>query len=273
MSSYTINGVTYQSNSQNPYGDIANAYAQQVNEALERQRQALADQLVSSKSSAAANYDSNAAAAYLDYLRQSNMLPENLRAQGVTGGASESALTRLSNNYAMNQSANNASRAQAMSQLQNTYNTNLAQLEQDAEEAIRNNSVEMAQLQAQYTDQLNQRALEQYSATIERYTSVKSIDKAIKALSTADPNYEAKRQLLELRRAQLKGSKSGKGGKGSKGYGRSSAGGASDIDVEPTSNAPSLMNSYRKQYYTNRSKSGGGKKKATGKNKGYFIRG
>lgn len=211
---------TSQPQSKTPYTDMANAYAQARRDALAKQRTSMTNQLAQSKAGTAANYDSTAAQAYLNYAKQRNALPEQLNAQGINGGASESALVRMLNNYALTQSSNNASRNAAMSQLQNSYDTALAQLESDTEADIMANNLAMAQKQQEYTDTLNQRALEQYQATMERYTSVKSVDKAIAKLDPNDPNYTAKKQLLQLRKAQIKEAKKGSGGGG--GGGRSS---------------------------------------------------
>ena len=225
MPSITINGVTYVSkDSKNPYGEIASAYAQQAQKNLSTQEQQMLQQLAASKQGAAANFDSNAAQAYINYAKQQNALPEQLRAQGINGGASESAMVRMQNQFAQNQSANNAARSAAMAQLQNTYDTNIANLRNETNADILANSMALAQQQAEFNDTLQQRALEQYSATIERFTSVKSVEKAIKNLDKNDPNYTAKKQLLQLRKAQIK---EAKGGGSSGGSRRSSSGGSS----------------------------------------------
>lgn len=204
MPSITINGVKYASNnSKTPYSQIASAYEKQMRANLATQEQQLASQLASSKEGAAANFDSNAAQAYVNYARQQNALPEQLAQQGVRGGASESAMVRMQNQYAQNQAANNASRGAAMAQLQNTYDTNLANMRSETEQAILDNNLAMAQQQAQYTDTKRQRDVEQYAATIERFMTTKAVDKAIKNLKKTDPNYTAKYRLLKLRRAQI----------------------------------------------------------------------
>lgn len=226
MPSIKINGVTYVSNnSNNPYGEIASAYAQQAQQNLSTQEQQMLQQLATSKQGAAANFDSNAAQAYVNYAKQRNALPEQLAQQGVNGGASESAMVRMQNQFAQNQSANNAARGAAMAQLQNTYDTNLANLRNETNADILSNSMALAQQQAEYNDTQNQRALEQYSATIERFTSVKSVEKAISNLDPNDPNYTAKKQLLQLRKAQIKEAKGGGSSGGSSG-GRKSSGGS-----------------------------------------------
>ena len=204
MPSIKINGVEYASNNtKTPYSEIASAYAKQARANLATQEQQLANQLATSKQGAAANFDSNAAQAYINYAKQQNELPEKLAQQGVNGGASESAMVRMQNQYAQNQAANNASRSAAMAQLQNTYDTNLANMRNEAQEAILQNNLAMAQQQAQFTDTRQQRDLEQYSATIERFMTTKAVDKAIKKLKKSDPNYIGKYRLLKLRKAQI----------------------------------------------------------------------
>lgn len=272
MPSVVINGKTYVSNnSTTPYSEIASTYANEARKQMENQIGQMGTQLATSKAGTAANYDSNAAQAYLNYVRQQNQLPEQLASQGINGGASESAMVRLGNNYALNQSNNNASRSAAMSQLQNTYDTNVAKLRADTEADILANSNAMAQQQAQYIDTLNQRALEQFSATIERFTSTKSIDKAIKNLDKSDPNYTAKKQLLQLRKAQLKGKSSGSGGGKSGGsrrsYGSSSSSSGSSSGSSSSSPSSAIQAAQQKgksmtEYYKNAQKKANSKSRA-----------
>ena len=186
------------------YVNAANAYNKQLQSQYAAQQQAMANQLATSKASTASNYDSTAAQAYVNYAKQKNALPEMLRSQGLTGGASESALVNMQNNYALNQSNNEASRAAAMAQLQNTYDTNIANLKSELDRTVADNNYKAKQQQIEFNYNMQQKALEQYKATIERYTSTKQIDKAIKKLNKKDPNYKAMKQLLQLRKAQLK---------------------------------------------------------------------
>lgn len=207
------------------YINAADAYAKQLRAQSAQQQQAMAKQLATSKAGVASNYDSSAAQLYLNYARQQNALPEQLQAQGINGGASESALVRLGNQYALNQSNNNASRNAAMGQLQTAYDTNIANMQNELNQTIAENAYQAQQQQIQFNENLRQKALEQFQATIERFTSVKSVDKAIKNLDKKDPNYTAMKQLLELRKAQIKEAKKGGGGGGGGGGGRRSYGG------------------------------------------------
>lgn len=153
-----------------PYLDLAAAYEQKARELAAQQQEAMAKQLATSKQGTKSSYDSNASQNYINYMRQKNALPEQLRAMGVNGGASETAQTRMMNNYAMNQGANEASRASAIAQLQNSYDTNLANIMQALEENIMNNNLALSQSQIQYDDTLAQRAAEEarYNAEVER---------------------------------------------------------------------------------------------------------
>lgn len=220
----------------NRYIAAANAYAQQLRAQQAQQEKAMTDQLATSKAGVAANYDSNAAQAYLNYIRQQNALPEQLRSQGINGGASESAMVRLGNNYALNQSNNNASRSAAMGQLQNTYDTNLATSRQQLEQNIADNAYQAQQQQMEFNYNMQQKALEQFQATIERFTSEKSVDKAIKNLDKNDPNYTAMKQLLQLRKAQIKeAKKNGSGGGGGGGSRRSYGSGGGSTSTTTSS--------------------------------------
>lgn len=234
-----------------PYLDVASAYREKARENFAAREQAMKQQLAESEKSTNASYDSSAAGNYINYMRQQNALPEQLARQGIRGGASESAMTRIGNNYALTQGNNNASRAAAIGQLRSTYDTNLANMRQSMEDNILNNDLALQQSQIQYDDTLAQRAaeearyreeveraqreraedlardearynveqkwkekewdtsrkdkvLEQYAATISRYTNTKSIDAAIKKLQKNKPsNYIQRIWLLRQRRAEI----------------------------------------------------------------------
>lgn len=153
-----------------PYLDIAKAYEQKARQNLANQENAMAQQLASSKQATAASYDSAAAGNYVNYMKQQNAIGEQLARQGIRGGASESAMARIGNNYALNQGNTAASRAAAMGQLQNTYNNNLMAMRQQAEENIANNNMALQQSQVQYDDTMAQRAKEEarYREELER---------------------------------------------------------------------------------------------------------
>lgn len=236
-----------------PYLDIAKAYEQQARANLAAQEGQLATQLAASKNASNRQYEGAANANYINYMKQRNALPEQLAAQHINGGASETANVNMLNNYALNRGNTEASRIAALGQLQSTYDTNIANMRQQAEDNILNNRLALEQAQAQYEDTLAQRAveekrykteqnwkkkeykdsksakvLEQYAATISRYTSTESIDKAIKKLKKSKPtNYKQMIWLLQQRKAELNESSGGGGGSSYSGGGRSYSGGSS----------------------------------------------
>lgn len=192
-------------NSANPYLDIAKAYEEGARRNLASQEAVLANQLAASKNATNASYDSSAAGNYANYVKQQNALPEQLARQGVTGGASETALTRMANNYALNQGNNEASRNSALGQLQTSYDTNLANLRQAVEENILNNNMSLQQNEVQYQDTLAQRAAEEarYREEVERNQRWRDEDRAT---AEADKQYErswAKLQYKDNQKAKM----------------------------------------------------------------------
>ena len=153
-----------------PYTDIAKAYEQAARANFANQQETLSKQLAASKKSTNAEYDAAASGNYVNYMKQQNALPEQLAQQGIRGGASETAMAQMANNYALNQGNTAASRVAALGALQNAYDTNLANLRQALEENVMNNNMTLAQAQAQYEDALAQRAAEEirYNADVER---------------------------------------------------------------------------------------------------------
>lgn len=153
-----------------PYTDLANAYAEKAREMYQQQQEAMAKQLDASKQSTSSNYDSAAAGNYVNYMKQQNALGEQLAQQGIRGGASESALARIGNNYALNQGNTAAQRYGALAQLQSAYDNNLANMRQAMEERIADNDLALRQSQIQYDDTLAQRAAEEarYREEVER---------------------------------------------------------------------------------------------------------
>lgn len=233
-------GASVQPTSATPYLDIAKAYEDQYRANLVNQEAQLAQQLAASKNASNRQYESAANANYLNYLKQRNALGEQLAAQHINGGASETANVNMMNNYALNRGNTEASRIAALGQLQSTYDTNIANMRANAENEILNNNLALRQAQIQYEDTLAQRelenqryaeevarqqqqyndeqkwkkkeykdtknskTLEQYAATISRYTSAESIGKAIKSLKSKKPtNYKQMIWLLQQRKAEL----------------------------------------------------------------------
>lgn len=141
----------------NSYLDLYAEYERRIRGSLAAQQEAMRNQLATSKQGVSQNYDSAAAANYLNYMKQRNNLPEQLQRLGINGGASETAAMRMANNYALNQGNNEASRNAALAQLQSAYDTNSASLEQSANDKLASAYMNLAQAQIQYDDTLSER--------------------------------------------------------------------------------------------------------------------
>ena len=302
-----LNQIVAASASATPYLDIAAAYEQQARQQLAQQEAAMAQQLAQSQNASNRDYGSAAAGNYINYMKQRNALPEQLAAQGIRGGASETAMVNMGNNYALTRGNTEASRIAALGQLQSTYDTNVANLRQQTAENIANNNLAMQQAQAQYEDTLAQRAveearyqqeqkwkqleykdskqakvLEQYAATISRYTSTDSIDKAIKKLKKSKPaNYKQMIWLLQQRKAELNGTSSGGSGGGRSGGGYSGggsssggSGGGNGVDTAANVAAAQTKGKSTTQYYKNaqkKQKASATKQKAARANLGNYM--
>lgn len=188
------------------YTDIAAAYEANARKSLESQLAALAQQLATSKNATTRNYDSAAAQNYINYMRQQRALPEQLLAQGIRGGASESALTRVGNNYAMNQGSNEASRNSAIAQLQGSHDTSAANLRQTIEDAIMANQLEMRGKQAQFDYQRSQDAYNRWQDALTRQSTLEQqkYERSQAAREQAMQNFENALQRYNATHTDLK---------------------------------------------------------------------
>jgi hypothetical protein len=186
------------------YVDLYKNYEQGQRTAYNDQLAAMRSQLATSKANVANNYDQSAAANYVNYIRQRNALPEQLAALGINGGASESAGVRMANNYAAAQSSNTASRNAAMGQLQNSFDTNAANMRNTLNQNLNDQYMRLAQAQIEYQDTLNERDFARFQSTVPMYQSADAINKAIKNLDKKDPNYASKKAMLQGRKSEIK---------------------------------------------------------------------
>lgn len=111
---------TEQPTTQQQYQNAAAVLAaqQQYNaEAAERARQRTAESIQYQMSNNNAQIDRQNQQAYLDYVRNQRVMPEQLNALGITGGLAESSLVRLGAGYGSMVNENELARRQAMSAL------------------------------------------------------------------------------------------------------------------------------------------------------------
>ena len=112
--------TTQQPTTQQQYQNAAAVLVaqQQYNaEAAERARQRTAESIQYQISNNNAQIDRQNQQAYLDYVRNQRVMPEQLNALGITGGLAESSLMRLGAGYGSMVNENELARRQAMSAL------------------------------------------------------------------------------------------------------------------------------------------------------------
>ena len=145
---YTVGGKTYTVNPA-AKGGYMDAYAQYETDRkaqLTNTQQQLDKTLQQNNATTNANYNNSARQAYVDYMRKQRALPSQLQALGVSGGATESGLLNLYNNYGVEHAANEQQRAAELGNNQNSrddaynsaYQAYLADLNEQKQKAIAN---------------------------------------------------------------------------------------------------------------------------------------
>lgn len=110
----------------NALSDAYNLYSSQAGQ--------LGDVYNQGVSKANASADDMARQYYITYKQGKNNLSEQLSSNGITGGASETALNSILNGYSSNLASNEASRQSALSELGNNYQSELASLANQLQE-------------------------------------------------------------------------------------------------------------------------------------------
>ena len=144
----TVGGKTFQVDpaSQGGYIKAYNQYEADRKAQLDATQKQLDKTLAQNNATTNANYDNNARQAYVDYMRKQRALPSQLQALGVRGGATESGLLNLYNNYGVEHAANEQQRAAELGSNRNSrddayqsaYQAYLADLNEQKQKAIAN---------------------------------------------------------------------------------------------------------------------------------------
>lgn len=92
--------------------------------------------------------------AYVNSMLQKKNLRQNMTAQGLSGGANESTLASLSNNYGNARTDVNTQRNRSLSDLEQTYNSNMAQAVQQYNSALSSLDLQRMQLENAAQDAL-----------------------------------------------------------------------------------------------------------------------
>ena len=144
----TVGGRTYQIDPASQ-GGYMNAYAQYEQDRTNQLNEAKANldkTLAQNNATTNANYDNSARQAYVQYMQRQRALPGQLQRLGVNGGATESGLLNLYNNYGSSHAANEQQRNADLTTNQqnrddaynNAYQAYLSDLNEQKQQAIAN---------------------------------------------------------------------------------------------------------------------------------------
>lgn len=173
-----------------------------------------------------ANYNNSARQAYVDYMRNQRALPSRLQALGVRGGATESGLLNLYNNYGVEHAANEQQRNADLTANKNArddaynsaYQTYQSDLNEQEQKAIANQINE-------YNNELTR-----FSSTVAQYPTTEygwnAYENWIKRLQASnDPLKNIKIAMVQQQQAtqfpdgEPDGGDGGSGGGGGSSYG------------------------------------------------------
>ena len=224
----TVNGKTYTINpaSQGGYMTAYGQYETDRTNQLNATRANLDKTLEQNNATTNANYDNSARQAYVQYMQRQRALPSQLQALGVNGGATESGLLNLYNNYGASHAANEQQRnADLTTNQQNrddAYNTAyqayLADLNEQKQQAISNQINE-------YNNEITRfsSSVAQYPTTSNGYKQYEAWIKNMAA--SKDPLKDIKVALIRQQMAtQFPNGAPSSGGSGGGGGGRSYGG-------------------------------------------------
>ena len=154
-------------------------------------------------------------------------LPSQLANNGLTGGASESAVIRMNNAYGQNLANNESGRATSLNNLQTTYNNNVAEYDRAYKDKLSKAYQTSMENQLKYEQEQNKLDLQYFANSVaNRYNSSKAWKKAIARMKKSnEPNKKYKVALLQQGFTNWKiAKKKSSGGGGGGGYRRSYGG-------------------------------------------------
>ncbi|MBR5485163.1 MAG: hypothetical protein IKV41_01470 [Oscillospiraceae bacterium] len=153
---YTTGTKGVSSFDDDPYEEYQDALKRQQEEnarALQKQVDNAVDELESQKDVVAKQYEDSAAQAYVQNMLSKKNINQQLAAQGLNGGMTESALVKLDTQYGNN-----------LNNLQDAYNQNINQIDRDIQTTKNNMDITLAQNAAQYEQNMANIALQQAQA-------------------------------------------------------------------------------------------------------------
>lgn len=230
------------------YANDAAAQRNLYNQQFDTNTSNLKQTLAQNNATTNANYDNSARQAYVDYMRKQRSLPSQLQALGVRGGATESGLLNLYNNYGVEHAANEQQRNADLTTNQQTYDDAYAKLVADRTQYLMDYEKDLAaQKQQAINNQINEynNEITRFSSSVAQYPTTKDGYKQYEAWianmeASNDPLKDIKVALIRQQMATQfpDGDPGGSGSGGSGGgggysrrggYSRSGSGG-SDTD-------------------------------------------
>lgn len=276
--SLNLGGINWKSsNSKTPYTDIYNKYADYAKQSRKAYVQGVDAQLKTDQATTNAQYNNNARQYYIQNMQQQKSLPGQLATNGVTGGASESAIIRMNNAYGNNLATNESGRASSLNNLQTTRNNTVAEYDKTYYDNLANAYKTAAENQLTYEKEQRENDLKYFANSISnRYNSSKSWKKAIAKLKKSKgPNAKYKVALAQQAFTNWKISKkksSGSGGGGSSSGSRSRSSGRSYSSGSGYNNyTATSTRSSTKPKKSKSSKSSKSSKKSKSKGKTYLT--
>lgn len=231
--------------SQGGYMQAYNDYVTSAEASKQKKYDELETRLAENNTTTNANYDNNARQAYVDYMRRQRALPGQLQSLGVRGGATESGLLNLYNNYGSSHAANEQQRAADLTKNRQSRDDAWSAYTTAWDEDIRN------QYQTAVNNQMNEynNEITRFSSSVAQYPSTYSGYEAYKQWianleASSDPLKDIKVALVRQQMASQfpdgePSSYSGGGGSGGGGGGgyRSYGGGGSSSSSSGSRNA------------------------------------
>lgn len=218
-------------------------------------KEALQKTLEQNNATTNANYDNSARQAYVDYMRKQRALPSQLQSLGVRGGATESGLLNLYNNYGSSHAANEQQRNADLTSNQNAY--------EDAYNTAYQNYLSdlNEQKQTAINNQINEynNEVTRFSSTVAQYpTTTKGYEKYEKWIKnmkkSKDPLKDIKVAIIRQQMASQfpngkpSGGSSGSSRGSSRSSGRSSGGNSSGGNNNSGNSKSSSSDSSRYRY-------------------------
>lgn len=174
------------------YASDAKASKDLYKKQMKKNQANLKNTLTQNNATTNANYDNSARQAYVDYMRKQKALPSQLESLGVNGGASESGLLNLYNNYGVTHAANEQQRMADLTTNRQAYDSAMNQLASDYNQYLMDYKKDLAtQRQTALNNQMNE-----YNNEITRFSS------SVAQYPTTEKGYESyKKWIAKLKKS------------------------------------------------------------------------